>query len=436
MNIQELSTTFDVLWNNVTSNQAPGLNEYEKSVFLTKAQSQLVNEYFNNRTDGFGGGYDGSQRRQYDFSGLVRTERLFMVNTFKKDRITADEKLDRRSKVYLFPQNYFLAVNEILSDTNWQYSVIPLSYAEYQRVMTKPYNFPPKRAAWRIFTDKKNCNVWEATVDANGFLHTPGIIDSSADFADDNAELTPVTYSFQSSWADKKRNLKVNIRQHDYTEWDADDAVEEPTFDDNGDIMKFKLSDGQYAKIVADGTWSGTLTYAVTLDVYTNYDKVDDEYTITILKEGFKQASDGAILKGEIYDVMNHTDGFVLASAPSKYKMFAETTTVGGSEVLTGLTFTTKVVPIPMAEIIGKFKGDPVYQLRYIRTLTPIILEDLTNYGIDISIDGVTAATECALPAETHQEIVERAVTLAKIAWQGGTSTQAQAASQRRNNDD
>ena len=62
MTPREFSDQFDVLYNNVTSNQAPGLNEYEKSVFLTKGQSQLLNEYFNNRTDGVGGGFDGSQR--------------------------------------------------------------------------------------------------------------------------------------------------------------------------------------------------------------------------------------------------------------------------------------------------------------------------------------------------------------------------------------
>lgn len=37
MTLQEFSDEFDVLYNNITSNQAPGLNEYEKSVFLTKA---------------------------------------------------------------------------------------------------------------------------------------------------------------------------------------------------------------------------------------------------------------------------------------------------------------------------------------------------------------------------------------------------------------
>jgi hypothetical protein len=37
MTTSEFSNQFDVLYNNITSNQAPGLDEYEKSVFLTKA---------------------------------------------------------------------------------------------------------------------------------------------------------------------------------------------------------------------------------------------------------------------------------------------------------------------------------------------------------------------------------------------------------------
>ena len=37
MTTQEFSDQFDVLYNNIGSDQAPGINEYEKSVFLTKA---------------------------------------------------------------------------------------------------------------------------------------------------------------------------------------------------------------------------------------------------------------------------------------------------------------------------------------------------------------------------------------------------------------
>lgn len=259
MTIQEFSTEFDVLYNNITSNQAPGLNEYEKSVFITKAQSQLLNEYFNPRVDGFGGGFDGSQKRQYDFSSIIN------VATLEEYEESSYIKLDERSKVFLFPTDYFLAVNEIISDGKFQYSITPLSYGEYQRLMLKPYNFPVKRGVWRLNT-----------------------------------------------------NVKENIEE--------------------GEIVS-------------------------------------------------KQ---------------------------------------------------------PIVEIIGKFQktkleGEEIptehisYNLRYIKTPSPVILDDLSNYGTDLTIGGLTVETPCMLPEETHQEILERAVTLAKIAWQGGTATQA-AAQQRSNN--
>ena len=54
----ELSNEFDVLYNNITSNQAPGLDEYEKSVFLTKAQDEVVKSYFNPKLNKPTEGYD------------------------------------------------------------------------------------------------------------------------------------------------------------------------------------------------------------------------------------------------------------------------------------------------------------------------------------------------------------------------------------------
>ena len=86
-----------------------------------------------------------------------------------------------------------------------------------------------------------------------------------------------------------------------------------------------------------------------------------------------------------------------------------------------------------MAEIIGKFRGEVQYQLRYIRNLNPIILDDLSNYGTDLTIGGVTNETPCTLPEETHQEILERAVTLAKIAYQAGSTATITAQSNKNN---
>lgn len=73
----EFSNEFDVLYNNITSNQAPGLDEYEKSVFLTKAQDEIIKAYFNPKTNKVQEGFDGNERRQIDFSMIMRS------NSFK-----------------------------------------------------------------------------------------------------------------------------------------------------------------------------------------------------------------------------------------------------------------------------------------------------------------------------------------------------------------
>jgi hypothetical protein len=225
------------------------MNEYEKSVFLTKAQNQLVTEYFNNRVDQVGGGFDGSQKRQYDFSSLIKTAELEALSS---EDLGTFKKIDKRSLCYLFPQEYFLAVNEILSDDRYQYNVMPLSYDEYARLMLKPYAYPVKKGAWRLITGK--------------------------------------------------------------------------------------------------------------MPVY----------------------------EGE-----------------------------PGEEELVGYQ--------PIVEIVGNFGDNLVYTLRYIKKPAPIVLVNLEVEGYeDLEIDGVDTVSQCELPEETHQEILERAVTLAKIAWAGGTATQAQ----------
>ncbi len=73
MSVEEMDNMFDVLYNNITSNQAPGLNAYEKSVFLTKGQDEILKNYFNPKSKGNNTqeGFDGSVKRQVDFSMLT-----------------------------------------------------------------------------------------------------------------------------------------------------------------------------------------------------------------------------------------------------------------------------------------------------------------------------------------------------------------------------
>ena len=71
----EFSNSFDIRYNNVTSNQSPGLDEYEKSVVLSAAELELVKNTFNPKGNKYQEGYDDSAKRQYDFSTITEIKR-------------------------------------------------------------------------------------------------------------------------------------------------------------------------------------------------------------------------------------------------------------------------------------------------------------------------------------------------------------------------
>lgn len=151
MTTTEFDTEFDVLYNNITSNQAPGLNGYEKSVFLTKAENQILAERFNKNIDAIGRGFDGGEQRQIDFSSLIRTEELTNIGSPE-----SYVRIDPRSFIFTTDAgiisilNEFLDVTPVGSNTPTTLTVKPLSYDEYTRVMMKPYKYPPKGVAWRL----------------------------------------------------------------------------------------------------------------------------------------------------------------------------------------------------------------------------------------------------------------------------------------------
>ena len=161
MTIPEFSNEFDVLYNNVMSNQAPGLDEYEKSVFLTKAQSEIIKNYFNPKGNKYQEGFDGSQKRQVDFSKLMKTyasSGTAPTPTSFFGNVTGAYKIT-------WPDDVFVVVNEVVDvtkkDDNRKYrlQVIPIKYDEYLRVSSKPYKQPLKNQAWRIINGENDINL-------------------------------------------------------------------------------------------------------------------------------------------------------------------------------------------------------------------------------------------------------------------------------------
>ena len=412
MNLPEFSAQFDVLYNNITSNQAPGLNEYEKSVFLTKGEFQLVNEYFNSRTDGVGGGFDGSQKRQYDFSSLIKVTSPYYVGHIH-------QTIDKRSLVYLFPNDFYLAVNEALSDGALQYSVLPISYSEYQRLMLKPYAFPVKRSAWRLLSDRRKGYESANVYSKDGYYFACSYINKGL--------ILNIKMLYDSTLSDQSTTSSET--------WEANEgSLEHPiifktsdTFDNNG------VKIATIIKIEVSSTEQDTVsTYH--LNCRCNAPSYNDASVIKWIQEAFGTLKNtyqrnATSQDSELVTICKTLNWLERAYAPTDKSNF---NTVDGKELQTTMQDVETEHTFPSVEIIGKFKSSPEYQLRYIKKPAPIILDDLRDYGEDITIEREYKPTECELPEATHQEILERAVTLAKIAWAGGTATQA-AAQQREN---
>lgn len=360
MTTQEFSNEFDVLYNNIMSNQAPGLDEYEKSIFLTKAQEELVRDYFNSRNVKNAQGFDDNQKRQYDFSTLLSNITLpDFIDTYRALSVlgsdVAPNMFDSRAKVYIAPSDLFLVINESIEDSaKRRYSVLPISYDEYNRLMLKPYGFPLKRQAWRIISDRASSLVgWGGK------------------------QVDSATFLFKSKYF---KTIEIYIRLK------SEDNIVKPDVIESDYIVRIIMS--------------------LPINNLPNYWE-----TYLVDDRGLKKAG----LDKYIYPLDNVTGDF-----PSSGLTEPTSFTIS---IAPAIMESGEVVSAPIFEIIGRFTGDIEYKMRYIKTPKPIILANLSDIQEGLSINGYNIVTECELPLNTHQEILQRAVELAKASYQGDLSS-------------
>ena len=145
---------FDLLYNNVTSNQAPGLTVWEISVFCTKAQDEILKNYFLPQSNPKQAGYDDNQKRQIDFSSLTVAAEISQGEPPLFDKRTNTQSIT-------LPEDIMVIINEMTNVLRNGAIVplvtVPIKYDEYARRMSKPFKRPVKNQAWRlIIHDTKN----------------------------------------------------------------------------------------------------------------------------------------------------------------------------------------------------------------------------------------------------------------------------------------
>ena len=205
MTLNEFSDMFDTLLNSYNTQANFGeeaskvdvtLDEYEKSVLLTKAQDIIVKSYFDRTLNAQGQGFDDTTRRQVDFSSLIKVAELGAAagDTFddrgilyqmpiKSFSYTAEQAQAENNKhlvddsegrkpntdgyVPTYAPNYtpvqegdsastgqtdvLFILNEKMISNNKDYVIVPINYKEYDREMSKPFAQPLKKQAWRLF---------------------------------------------------------------------------------------------------------------------------------------------------------------------------------------------------------------------------------------------------------------------------------------------
>lgn len=352
MTVQEFSDQFDFLYNNITSNQAPGLNEWEKSVALTKGQEELVKNYFNPKSNPKQDGFDDSAKRQADFSTLIRT--------YLEEHIGNSHSFDQRSNTVLMPSDIFISLNEQVMDGKTPLTVVPISYDEYNRLMSKPYKYPPKYQVWRLIVGRTEGHPGSAEYEVYSTLEKGRIY-----FDNYNKYAITLVVEKYSGTDPEHPNYKI--------EEDAE----------GNKIITCYIPAGQ----------GGCFTW----------------YWNNVIN-----APIGAELKELLHNLVWPEDTIVeFYSLPTTICDITAEAMEGGEA--------------SVAELIGKFSSDAAYRVRYIKRPRPIILTNLHDISNELSINGQWEEMTSELPEELHEEILQRAVELAKVAWQGDVKTTVEA---------
>lgn len=167
MTVSEFSIEFDTLYSNITSNLSPGLTEYEKSFFLTKAQEEIVKNHFSMKSNAKGEGLNNSIKRDTDFSTLFKTIKLSLGTI--TENLNPINVLNPRVKQFTIANDYLFIINELciikkkaingnILDTKTTV-VVPIHYLEFDRLMSTAYKEPNLYETWRLINETSTNNT-------------------------------------------------------------------------------------------------------------------------------------------------------------------------------------------------------------------------------------------------------------------------------------
>lgn len=146
MTTTDFSIEFDLLYNNALSNSAPELNLYEKSLFLTQAQEEIVKEaYSNKKTGTFFEGTEAIRRRLDELSIMKVSAYDGTLNAQ-----LSSLKISNNSKFFKIEDDVWYITYDRINTSASQLYIIPVALDQYSLLEGNPFKEPNTKKAWRL----------------------------------------------------------------------------------------------------------------------------------------------------------------------------------------------------------------------------------------------------------------------------------------------
>ena len=155
MTLSEFSREFDILYNNILSGAAPGVNEYEKSVLLTNALESIVKEYYTGNIQKLIPSFEATERVRKELGELVRTH-TSMYDAVLNGALTAI-KIHENSVFFSIPDDVWFTIFEQANtypdpctEVPIKVKVRPVRHDYFNVLIDNPFRKPNKDWAWRL----------------------------------------------------------------------------------------------------------------------------------------------------------------------------------------------------------------------------------------------------------------------------------------------
>ena len=168
MNATELKKQFNLLYNNINNNAAPGLSDAEIEMFLNKAQDEIVKQHVLGVHTNYQLGVNQTSKRDVELDTLIKTCPYYYhtgddIYHPKGQLYTLTPPDDDNENTDEIPPNILMMLTEMISvnlDLNNQTSgdiavldVVELNYQQLSRFLAGIYKYPKKNQCWKIRHD-------------------------------------------------------------------------------------------------------------------------------------------------------------------------------------------------------------------------------------------------------------------------------------------